>query len=439
GLKFNPNFHIPHTPSSHSHLHSYSGARSRTERLTVVKGDRLTQPIPRLSLVRFRRICPKLSQSNSVAFESALSRDLVESVSAETRSDQSMPRSSQKLGELDASRESRPKKVIPARLTPSWTGRLCSPAAQMEQPNDVVHVGGPAWAPTQLHPAQLPCHPWEEACSARKIIMRIALGTFRWLNSNLNSIFLAFHLFALASVLTVVHGTLVASLLIVEVQLNFYLYSLYNQTPLFPTLQSETESSSTLWRLKSSQFDSVASNSTLGQDCVRFVSTMTESDNSDNSSPITNSSNFVEYSSTNNFAEPEQMENNDRTLKELATPDVLEPAQSYELKSSLIHLLPKFHGLVGEDPHKNLKEFNVIYSIMRPQGIPKDYIKMKAFPFSLDGATKGWLYLQLVLFNTWGDMKHMFMEKFFLASRTTTIRKEICGIRQHSRETLHEY
>ncbi|RDX64606.1 hypothetical protein CR513_56823, partial [Mucuna pruriens] len=36
-------------------------------------------------------------------------------------------------------------------------------------------------------------------------------------------------------------------------------------------------------------------------------------------------------------------------------------------------------------------------------------------------------------------MKRMFLEKFFLASRTTTIRKEICGIRQHSGETLHEY
>ncbi|RDX87493.1 hypothetical protein CR513_31035, partial [Mucuna pruriens] len=28
---------------------------------------------------------------------------------------------------------------------------------------------------------------------------------------------------------------------------------------------------------------------------------------------------------------------------------------------------------------------------MRPQGIPEDYIKMKAFPFSLDGAAKDWL------------------------------------------------
>ncbi|RDX73598.1 hypothetical protein CR513_46774, partial [Mucuna pruriens] len=158
----------------------------------------------------------------------------------------------------------------------------------------------------------------------------------------------------------------------------------------------------------------------------------------------------ISPSSSNIFAEPGQMENNDRTLKELATLDVvyqpwcmqypqLEPAQTYELKSGLIHLLPKFHGLAGEDPHKHLKEFHVVCSIMRPQGIPEDYIKMKAFPFSLDGAAKDWLYLQPALFNTWGDMKRTFLEKFFPASRTASIRKEICGIRQHTEETLHEY
>ncbi|RDY05595.1 hypothetical protein CR513_10539, partial [Mucuna pruriens] len=64
---------------------------------------------------------------------------------------------------------------------------------------------------------------------------------------------------------------------------------------------------------------------------------------------------------------------------------------------------------------------------------------MKAFPFSLDGAAKDWLYLQPALFNSWGDMKRIFLKKFFPASRTTSIRKEICGIRQHTRETLHEY
>ncbi|RDX68999.1 hypothetical protein CR513_51946, partial [Mucuna pruriens] len=71
--------------------------------------------------------------------------------------------------------------------------------------------------------------------------------------------------------------------------------------------------------------------------------------------------------SFNIFAEPGQMENNDRTLKELATLYVvyqpwciqypqLEPSQTYELKS----------GLVGEDPDKHLKEFHVVFSTMRP-------------------------------------------------------------------------
>ncbi|RDX91902.1 hypothetical protein CR513_26042, partial [Mucuna pruriens] len=113
----------------------------------------------------------------------------------------------------------------------------------------------------------------------------------------------------------------------------------------------------------------------------------------------------------------DNMANNDRTLKEL----------------------PKFHGLVGEDPYKHLKEFHVVYSTMRSHGILENYIKMKAFPFSLDGATKDWLYLQPVLFSTWGDIKRIFLEIFFPTSRTTSIKREICGIRQHISETLYEY
>ena len=108
---------------------------------------------------------------------------------------------------------------------------------------------------------------------------------------------------------------------------------------------------------------------------------------------------------------------------------------SYELKSGLIHFLPKFHGLEGEDPHKHLKEFHVVCSTMRPLDIHKDYVKMKAFSFSLDGVAKDWLYLQTDSINIWTDMKRRLLEKFFLAS----IRKEIYGIRQQPRKTLYEY
>ena len=52
----------------------------------------------------------------------------------------------------------------------------------------------------------------------------------------------------------------------------------------------------------------------------------------------------------------------ERTLRELAAPDftyeslcIQYPDEDvpYVLKIGLIHLLPKFHGLVGEDPHKH--------------------------------------------------------------------------------------
>ena len=46
-----------------------------------------------------------------------------------------------------------------------------------------------------------------------------------------------------------------------------------------------------------------------------------------------------------------------------------------ELKSGLIHLLPKFHGLAGEDSYHHLKEFHVVCSSMRPTTVTEEHIK----------------------------------------------------------------
>jgi len=63
----------------------------------------------------------------------------------------------------------------------------------------------------------------------------------------------------------------------------------------------------------------------------------------------------------------------------------------YVLKTGLIHLLPKFHGLAGEDPHKHLKEFHIVCSTMKPPNVQEDHIFLKAFPHSLEGVAKYWL------------------------------------------------
>ena len=67
-----------------------------------------------------------------------------------------------------------------------------------------------------------------------------------------------------------------------------------------------------------------------------------------------------------------------QTLKELTAPtldqqplciDVPQLEVPFKIKSEMIHLLPTFHGLTGENPNKHLKEFHVVCSSMKP---PRD-------------------------------------------------------------------
>ena len=92
-----------------------------------------------------------------------------------------------------------------------------------------------------------------------------------------------------------------------------------------------------------------------------------------------------------------------QTLKELAAPylnqqplcitfPTLDATTTFELKSGLTHLLPTFHGLAGENPHKHLKELHVVCTSMKPTGVTEDQIKLRAFPFSLKDSAKDWLY-----------------------------------------------
>ncbi|XP_027166611.1 uncharacterized protein LOC113769410 [Coffea eugenioides] len=134
---------------------------------------------------------------------------------------------------------------------------------------------------------------------------------------------------------------------------------------------------------------------------------------------------------------------NNQTLRELAAPELthqplcitfpaLAENTAFELKSGLIQLLPSFHGLSGEEPHKHVKEFEVVCSSMKPPGVTEEQIRLRAFPFSLKDAAKDWLYyLPAGSITTWAQLKKKFLEKFFPASRAASLRKEICGIKQY--------
>ncbi|KAJ9538067.1 hypothetical protein OSB04_030800 [Centaurea solstitialis] len=139
----------------------------------------------------------------------------------------------------------------------------------------------------------------------------------------------------------------------------------------------------------------------------------------------------------------------ERTLRQWAAPNVDDtplcityPAEEVgtELKTGLIHLLPRFHGLASEDPYKHMTEFHMVCLGMKPQGTNIENLKLKAFPFSLVDEARSWLfYLPPGSITTWAQMARAFLDKFFPASKAAGLRREICGIKQTNLESLYEY
>ncbi|CAN6560252.1 unnamed protein product [Malus baccata var. baccata] len=161
-----------------------------------------------------------------------------------------------------------------------------------------------------------------------------------------------------------------------------------------------------------------------------------------------------EEATTGIFEEVQGMAVDNRTLKELsasgldnATPLCIQyptatqgKTDEFELKSSLLHHIPKYHGLSMEDPNKHLKEFEVVCSSMTPVNVDGNILKMKAFPFSLMDKAKDWLYeLAPGTVNSWESMKRAYLEKFFPTSRISLLRKKISGIQQEEGESFPTY
>ncbi|CAN6723531.1 unnamed protein product [Malus baccata var. baccata] len=152
--------------------------------------------------------------------------------------------------------------------------------------------------------------------------------------------------------------------------------------------------------------------------------------------------------------EEQVMAADNRTIKELSASGLANTAPlciqypvaaqgktaEFELKSSLLHHIPKYHGLSMESPNKHLKEFEVVCSSMTPINVDGNILMMKAFPFLLLEKAKDWLYeLAPGTVTSWDSMKGAFLEKFFPTSRVILLRKRISGIQQNQGESFPSY
>jgi len=137
------------------------------------------------------------------------------------------------------------------------------------------------------------------------------------------------------------------------------------------------------------------------------------------------------------------------TLQEAGAPDfTLQPYQvhhptaavDFELKSALINLMPKFHGLPTQEPIKHLRDFQIACSTVRRYGADETSILLTALLFSLEEKAREWYYSQPeATVTNWDTLRRKFLEKYFPAEVIDRLRKEISCIIQGESETLFEY
>jgi hypothetical protein len=103
---------------------------------------------------------------------------------------------------------------------------------------------------------------------------------------------------------------------------------------------------------------------------------------------------------------------------------------NYEIKSSIIQMLPSFYGLNNEDPYKHIDEFLEICSTIKMHGFTEDTLRMRLFPFSLKDKTN--------IVTSWTQMQQEFLKKYFLIGKTNQIRKSIISFAQFEGEQFHK-
>ncbi|KAM6553764.1 hypothetical protein CsatB_014526 [Cannabis sativa] len=147
--------------------------------------------------------------------------------------------------------------------------------------------------------------------------------------------------------------------------------------------------------------------------------------------------------------EPNQVNVEEKTLIDQFSPISANPlsciifpetnATHFELKPSIIQLLPSFYGLGKEDPYMHVKDFLEICSTFRFQNFSDESVRLRLFPFSLKDKSKAWLNsLPARSISTWDELVNKFLSKFFPMSKTDNIRREISEFYQKDHEEFYE-
>ena len=96
-------------------------------------------------------------------------------------------------------------------------------------------------------------------------------------------------------------------------------------------------------------------------------------------------------------------------------------------------------GSANEDPYLHLENLNEIVDTIKINGVSRDAICLKLFPFSLRDRAKRWLQgLDRNSINSWEELATVFLQKNFPPSKTSQLKIEIAQFKQFDPENLYE-
>ena len=142
-----------------------------------------------------------------------------------------------------------------------------------------------------------------------------------------------------------------------------------------------------------------------------------------------------QYMSVNQWSVPQLV--NDYAC--IAIPD--EFANRIPQKPSVINMVQhnQFGGGKTEDPNAHLTRFTQLCKSIIDPAIPRDYILMNMFPYSLrDGALDWLIACAPGSFRTWRELNEAFLKFYYPPRKTMQLRHELITFRQFNGETLYD-
>jgi hypothetical protein len=137
----------------------------------------------------------------------------------------------------------------------------------------------------------------------------------------------------------------------------------------------------------------------------------------------------------------------ERKIGELCTPDIVdlpilnlaEIKRPFEIKTSTIRMVQHSPFTGKEDTNLHLQAFIQLCQTLNMNGVTKDQMRARLFPFSLLGKVFQWFHAQPVeTVQNWNALMRAFMKEYYSPGKTQSLRNKITNFAQYPTETISE-